>query len=210
MSAVAAAAEGQGKMAFNSCMSSIPGASRSSNPAWQLVVVRTRTVGVTGAGGVAAHRKHIMEGMRSVRNLNEDSLVEGYRQRSVRGWPTSTQATWTIIRLVIRLLYFHRRLDEAERAEQASPENGHPPVVLASTISIRHSERTRILGGGCFVPERTFCVVPPQDQPAGSMFSRHVIKKAGDEMKAHMSMFRPEKNTEYERMIDEAASLVVK
>ena len=53
---------------------------RSSNPAWrtwQIVAVRTGTVGAIAAGGVAAytHRKKILEGVKSVRNLKKEDVV---------------------------------------------------------------------------------------------------------------------------------------
>lgn len=64
--------------------------------------------------------------------------------------------------------------------------------------------------GGYFVPERTFCAVPQEDQPANLLFSRHVVKNAEDEIQAHMSMFNPLKNEEYSVMTEEAGKLVVK
>jgi len=60
-------------------------AASRSNPAWktwQLVAVRTGTVGAIAAGGVAAyvHREAIMKGMQKVKNINRDTVADGYRQ----------------------------------------------------------------------------------------------------------------------------------
>jgi hypothetical protein len=85
MTAITAAAPSTlSKMAFNRSAASLP-AARSSNPAWkswQLIAVKTGTVGAIAAGGVAAymHRKEILEGVKSMRNLNKDTVKEGYQQ----------------------------------------------------------------------------------------------------------------------------------
>jgi hypothetical protein len=63
--------------------------------------------------------------------------------------------------------------------------------------------------GGYFVPERTFCAVPSDDEPASNLFSRHVVNNAEDEIQAHMSLFRSDKNEDYQLMIDKAGKLVI-
>ncbi|GAW26121.1 hypothetical protein SAMD00023353_2101520 [Rosellinia necatrix] len=78
MTALSAAPAALGKTAFRRTATSIP-ARGSSSPAWkgwQLVAVQTGTVGAIAAGGVAAymHRQQIMSGMRSMRNLNKESV----------------------------------------------------------------------------------------------------------------------------------------
>jgi hypothetical protein len=78
MTALSAAPAALGKTAFKRTAASLPSRS-SSNPAWkawQLVAVQTGTVGAIAAGGVAAymHRQQIMDSMRSMRNLNKESV----------------------------------------------------------------------------------------------------------------------------------------
>lgn len=49
---------------------------------WQLVAVKTGTVGAIAAGGVAAYmnREAIIQGMKSMKNINKESVAESYRQ----------------------------------------------------------------------------------------------------------------------------------
>ena len=55
------------------------------------------------------------------------------------------------------------------------------------------------------MPERTFCAVPDTDHPAHRLFSRQVIAHdVGDEVEAHVGMFRPDKNAGYARMTGRA------
>ncbi len=63
--------------------------------------------------------------------------------------------------------------------------------------------------GGYFVPERTFCAIPTKDHPSASLFSRHVVEDASDEIAAHASLFKPDKNQGYQSMTREAQDLVV-
>jgi hypothetical protein len=63
--------------------------------------------------------------------------------------------------------------------------------------------------GGYFVPERTFCAVPSGQHPSASLFSRHVIEDAADEIAAHTSLFKPDGNPGYDSMTEESARLVV-
>jgi hypothetical protein len=190
---------------------------RSSNPAfatWQLVAVRTGTVGAIAAGGVAAymHRKQILEGLSSMRNLNKESVVQGY-QSSVdalgqglayinRG-NVGKSFAWlsehfTFVGALLKQNELSRRLDRMAALKgvgiadiyASMGENGY-------------------WSGGYFVPERTFCAVPAKDQPAAGLFSRQVLEDADDEIQAHMSMFKPDNNKNYEVMTSEAAKKVV-
>jgi hypothetical protein len=190
---------------------------KSSNPAfatWQLVAVRTGTVGAIAAGGVAAymHRKQIIEGLSNMRNLNKDSVVQGY-QSSVdalgqglayinRG-NVGKSFAWlsehfTFVGALLKQNELNRRL------ERMASLKGVGVADLYASMG-----ENGYWSGGYFVPERTFCAVPAKDQPAASLFSRHVIEDADDEIQAHMSMFLPDKNKNYEVMTNDAAKLVV-
>jgi len=63
--------------------------------------------------------------------------------------------------------------------------------------------------GGYFVPRRTFCAVPTEKE-AGALFVEQANPKAANEIEAHCSMFRAEKNPRYEEMVGGAKELVVK
>lgn len=198
-----------------------PGASSSagkavSNPAawktWQLVAVRTGTVGAIAAGGVAAyiHRQRILEGVQNMRNLKRQDLVEGYQQG--------------VDRLGQGLAYINRG-NVGQSFAWLSDHFTFVGVLMKQQELNKRLERLSKLGGigvhdmyasmgengywsgGYFVPERTFCAIPAEDQPAHGLFSRHVVKNSDDEIQAHMSMFRPERNEEYKTMVMKASKL---
>ncbi|KAK4668946.1 uncharacterized protein QC764_701280 [Podospora pseudoanserina] len=190
---------------------------RSSSPAWkawQLIAMRTGTVGVIAAGGVAAymHRKKIIEGMRTVRSLTKEDVIQGYQQ-SVdalgqglayvnRGNIGESFAYlsdhFTFVGSLLKQNELNRRLER-----------------LASLRGVGFSDVFASLGengkwsGGYFVPERTFCAIPAKDHPAEHLFTRHVIEGAKDEIVAHINLFKPDKNKEYEKMTNDAAQLVI-
>jgi hypothetical protein len=192
-------------------------AKRSSAPAWkawQLVAVKTGTVGAIAAGGVAAytHRKQIIEGLSSVRNLNRESVVQGYQQSVdklgqglayINRGNVGQSFAWlsdhfTFVGALLKQNELNRRL------ERMTSLNG---VAIADMYA--SMGENGYWSGGYFVPERTFCAIPAKDQPAATLFSRHVVEGADDEIQAHMSMFKPDKNKGYELMANEAAKLVV-
>lgn len=205
-------------MALKRGASSVPGSSRATNPAawktWQLVAVRTGTVGAIAAGGVAAyvHRQKIMEGVQGVRNLKKQDIVEGYQQgvdRLGQGLAYVNRGNvgqsfaylsdhFTFVGVLMKQQELNRRLERLANLQGigihdvycSMGENGY-------------------WSGGYFVPERTFCAVPADDQPASNLFSRHVVNNAEDEIQAHMSLFKPDKNEDYQLMIAKTSKLVV-
>ncbi|CAK7211002.1 hypothetical protein SCUCBS95973_000982 [Sporothrix curviconia] len=85
--------------------------------------------------------------------------------------------------------------------------------------------------GGYFVPERTFCAIPEatgdkkerktsgekegekentgeDDELVSALFERWTMQNCDDEVQAHISMFKRDKNTEYDAMAARAAQLV--
>lgn len=224
MTALSAAPASLG-MALKRGATSLPGASSVGRGAsgavagpaawktWQLVAVRTGTVGAIAAGGVAAyvHRQKIMDGFQSARNMKKEDLVEGYNQ--------------SVDRLGQGLAYVNRG-NVGQSFAWLSDHFTFVGVLMKQQELNKRLERLTALGGvgvhdmyasmgengywsgGYFVPERTFCAIPAEDQPASNLFSRHVVKKAGDEIQAHMSMFRPDKNEEYQLMIKKSSALI--
>lgn len=209
-------------MALKRGATSLPGPASSStgravsNPAawktWQLVAVRTGTVGAIAAGGVAAyiHRQKILEGMQNVRNLKRQDLVEGYQQG--------------VDRLGQGLAYINRG-NVGKSFAWLSDHFTFVGVLMKQQELNKRLERLANLGGigvhdmyasmgengywsgGYFVPERTFCAIPAEEQPAHGIFSRHVVQNCEDEIQAHMSMFRPERNEGYKTMVMNASKL---
>lgn len=221
MTALSAAPASLG-MALKRGATSLPGPSSSptrravANPAawkaWQLVAVRTGTVGAIAAGGVAAyvHRQKIFEGVQNMRSLKRQNLVEGYQQgvdrlgqglAYINRGNVGKSFAWlsdhfTFVGVLMKQQELNKRLER-----------------LASLGGIGVHDMYASMGengywsGGYFVPERTFCAVPAEDQPAHGLFSRHVVKNAEDEIQAHISMFRPERNEEYKTMVMKASKL---
>ncbi|KAL7621818.1 hypothetical protein AAE478_007318 [Parahypoxylon ruwenzoriense] len=217
MTALSAAPSAIGISAFKRKAAHLP-AAKSSSPVWrgwQLIAVRTGTVGAIAAGGVAAymHRQQILDGMRSVRNINKESVKEGYQQ----GMDSLSQG----------LAYINRG-NVGRSFEYLSAHFTFVGTLMKQQELSRRLERMAALkgigirdfytslgengmwSGGYFVPERTFCAVPAKDHQAYHIFSRQVIKKTEDEVQAHMSMFIRDKNEEYEQMTEEVSDLVIR
>ena len=190
---------------------------RSSSPVWktwQLIAVRTGTVGAIAAGGVAAymHRKEILEGMRSMRNLKKEDVVQGYQQSVdalgqglayINRGNVGESFAWlsdhfTFVGSLLKQNELNRRLERLAALKGVGIRDFYASLGENGYWS-----------GGYFVPERTFCAVPATDQPASHLFTRHVVEEASDEIVAHINLFKKEKNTNYEMMLNEAAKLVV-
>ncbi|KAI0120790.1 hypothetical protein F4776DRAFT_631844 [Hypoxylon sp. NC0597] len=217
MTALSAAPAVLGKSALKRTAMRAPAAKSSSSAwkGWQLVAVRTGTVGAIAAGGVTAymHRQQIMDGMRSMRNLNKESVKEGYQQ----SMDTLSQG----------LAYINRG-NVGRCFEYLSDHFTFVGTLMKQQELVRRLERMASLkgigihdfytslgengmwSGGYFVPERTFCAIPAKDHQAYHLFSRQVIKNVEDEVQAHTSMFIRDKNEEYEQMTEEASNLVIR
>lgn len=181
---------------------------------WQLVAVRTGTVGAIAAGGVAAyiHRQQIMEGMQKARNLKRQDLVEGYNQ--------------SVDRVGQGLAYINRG-NVGQSFAWLSDHFTFVGVLMKQQELNKRIERLAKLGGigvhdfyasmgengywsgGYFVPERTFCAIPTEEEHTNMLFTRQVVKNVEDEIQAHTGMFSPDKNDEYQLMVDKASKLVV-
>lgn len=215
MTALSAAPAGLRAMNWKRAITTIPGGSRSNPVAWkgwQLVAVRTGTVGAIAAGGVAAyvHRKKIMEGLR---NINKESMKEGYQQgldALGQGLAYINKGNvgksfeylsdhFTFVGSLMKQQELSRRLDRMGALKGVGIHDFY--------ISLGENG---MWTGGYFVPERTFCAIPNAEHDAYPLFSRQVITDAEDEIQGHMSMFKRDKNKGYDRMTEEASNLVIK
>ncbi|KAL0940530.1 uncharacterized protein CTRU02_203293 [Colletotrichum truncatum] len=189
-------------------------ASTARNPGWktwQLVAVRTGTVGAIAAGGVAAYvnREAIMNGLK---NLNKESVKEGYRQSIdalgqglayINRGNVGKSFAWlsdhfTFVGTLLKQKELNRRLERMGALKGVGIHDFY--------VSLGENGYWQ---GGYFVPERTFCAIPEESHAAYSIFSRQVLRKVDDEVQAHMSMFRPDKNEGYEKMTEKAGDLVI-
>lgn len=203
----------------SSISSSMPAASGRGGASrwqgWQLVALRTGTVGAIAAGGVAAyvHRRQIAEGWR---NLNRDSVREGVKG----GYQSSVDAVsqglayinrgnvgrsfeylaehFTFVGALLKQQELNRRLERMGALEGIGLR-----TVYASLGA------NGVWTGGYFVPERTFCAVPEPGHAAAPLFARHVVTAVDDELQAHVGMFKPACNEDYDAMTADAADTVL-
>jgi len=192
-----------------------PAAASSRNPgwkAWQLIAVKTGTVGAIAAGGVAAyvHRREIMAGLASVRHMNKQTIVDGYQSgvdalgqglAYVNRGNVGESLAWlsdhfTFVGALAKPTEMNRRLERLAALRGVGLHDYYASLGENGTWS-----------GGYFVPERTFCAVPQEGQPAAALFERWVVKESADEVQAHMSLFEPERNLEYSKMVENSSAL---
>ncbi|KAH8171671.1 alpha/beta-Hydrolase [Sarocladium implicatum] len=204
------------RSAATSAIPSAPRTSGGTSPAWttwQLVAVRTGTVGAIAAGGVAAytHREAIISGVKSVRNMNRDSIARGYRQSVdalgqglayINRGNVGKSFAWlsdhfTFVGALMKQKELNRRLERLGALKGVGLQDFYASLGENGYWS-----------GGYFVPERTFCAVPEPDHGAYGFFTRRVMLDADDEIQAHLNMFRPAKHDGYENMVDDSAQLV--
>ncbi|KAK2068120.1 hypothetical protein P8C59_002783 [Phyllachora maydis] len=192
------------------------GANQAAWKAWSLLAARTGTVGAIAAGGVAAymHRREIAAGVRRARaSMTREAVVQGYQTgvdalgqglAYVNRGSVGQSLAW----LADHVTFVGALLKQAE-LEARLRRLGALRGVGVRDVFVSLGENG-VWSGGYFVPERTFCAVPAQEQPGAALWHRWVMEGAGDELDAHVSMFKPDRNTAYERMTDEAAALVVR
>lgn len=194
--------------------SSMAATTRTASPGWKIwegIAVKSGVVGAIAAGGVAAYRNReaIISG---VKNLNKNSIKDGAEQ----GYDALGQGLAYINRdsvgqslawLSSHLKFIGalmRQKEMIQRLERLSQIEG---------VGIRNFYTS--LGengywtGGYFVPERTFSAIPAPGHKSNELFIRSVNGAVEDEVQAHMSMFKPEFNDNYDKMSDEARDLVV-
>jgi hypothetical protein len=184
---------------------------------WQTLASRTGTYGAIVAGGVAAymHRDQIRK---SLSNINRENLSKINMQslKSINYSENISQGLTYVSResigegfawMASHLKFVGALMKQAQlttRLERLSHLKGVGVVNLYTSMG-----ENGYWTGGYFVPKRTFCAVPTEKE-ARRLFQEQPNTKAKDEIQAHCSMFRPEKNSEYETMLDTARDLVLK
>ncbi|KAM0355758.1 hypothetical protein ACHAPU_000144 [Fusarium lateritium] len=180
---------------------------------WQLLAVKTGTVGAIAAGGVAAYmnREVIIQGLKGVKNINKESVAESYRQSMdalgqglayINRGNVGKSFAWlsdhvTFVGALLRQKELNRRLERIGALKGVGLHDFY--------ISLGENG---YWSGGYFVPERTFAAIPEDSHSAFPIFERCVMPKAEDEIEAHLNMFKPEKHRGYEDMTDKSADLI--
>lgn len=202
-------------MATNQVVSSSARASSPSWKRWQLLAARTGTYGAIIAGGVAAYvnRKEIAESLGKVNSaslssswskVNAENLREGLAQLPAYVSRESVGEGYAWVASHLKFVGALMRPAQLKtRLERLSHLKGVGVVNIYASLG-----ENGYWTGGYFVPKRTFCAVPRETDKGASLFREQPNVEASDEVAAHCSMFRPEKNKGYREMGEKAADLV--
>jgi hypothetical protein len=187
-----------------------PSQSGASKPAWKLwqtIAVRSGAAGAIAAGGVAAYtnREKIKK---SIASFDKGSLGRGYSSLGQGLAYINQESVGQGFAWISSHTQFVGALTKQEEMKQR--------LLRLSTIEgIGIANMYASLGengtwtGGYFVPERTFCAIPSVDEKVHRIFFRQVNTVADNEIDAHMTMFRPEKNKGYTKLSEDARDKVV-
>lgn len=191
----------------------------SQSPSWkryQLLAARTGTYGAIIAGGVAAYlnRAEIAEGFSK---LNKGTLSDSWSKVS---WENTREGISQIPAYVSResigegftwmashLKFVGALMKPAQlkmRLERLGALKGIGVANFYTSLG-----ENGYWSGGYFVPKRTFCAIPREPPEEARIFREQPNANAADEIAAHCSMFRPEKNPKYEEMAEKARDLAV-
>jgi len=187
---------------------------------WQLLAARTGTIGAIAAGGVAAYmnREAIMNSLSMINRENissinykeslsklpnikyKENLSQGlaYVSRESIGQGFAWMASH--LKFVGALM---KQTQLTTRLERLSQLKGVGLVNMYTSLG-----ENGYWSGGYFVPKRTFCAIPTEKEVA-KIFIEQANPKAEDEIHAHCSMFRPEKNERYEEMVERSRRFVL-
>jgi len=179
---------------------------------WHAIAARSGTYGAIVAGGVAAYmnRTEIAQGLSMV---NRDNIAQGWSKVNKEN---ISQGLAYVSRDSIgdgfawmgsHLKFVGALMKQAQlktRLERLSQLKGVGITNLYTSLG-----ENGYWTGGYFVPKRTFCAVPVE-KDTGSLFEEQANSKAANEIEAHCSMFRVEKNPNYEKIITRSKELVLK
>jgi hypothetical protein len=174
---------------------------------WQALASRTGTAGAIIAGGVTAymHREQIAQSLSKVNrenisnSLTKENLSQGlsYVSRESIG----EGFTW-----MASHLKFIGALMKQEQMTTRLERLAHLKGVGVTNLYTSLGENG-YWSGGYFVPKRTFCAIPIEEDKK-KLFVELPNTKVENEIEAHCSMFRPEKNSGYEGLLGKAGKLV--
>lgn len=178
---------------------------------WQALASRTGAYGAIMAGGVAAyvHREQIYNSLsnlsmpttKSISNINyKENISQGltYVSRDAIGEGFAWMASHLkFVGALMKTGQLTQRLERLEKLE------GVGVVNLYTSLG-----ENGMWNGGYFVPKRTFCAVPTAKDKDIGMWREMPNPKAVNEIEAHCSMFKKEKNEGYDTILEAARTLV--
>ncbi|KAK3302260.1 uncharacterized protein B0T15DRAFT_298876 [Chaetomium strumarium] len=148
---------------------------------WGSIAMAAGAIGAVAAGGAAAY-------------LNREQISQGL------GWVTSHLS---FVGCLARKEELRRRVAYMVRMNRELGVGfGNLYTRLGQAAGSRQVSTVKTILGS----ERTFCVVPQRDQ-AGD-WRPAVNDKATDEIGAHVSMFEPSENPDYQKLANEARDMI--
>jgi hypothetical protein len=183
---------------------------------WQFLAARTGTYGAIIAGGVAAYvnRKEIAESLSKVNKQNISESWSKVNTQNIYSGLAQVPAyvsrdsigegfTW----MASHLKFVGALMKPAQlkmRLERLGQLKGIGVANFYASLG-----ENGYWTGGYFVPKRTFCAVPKKGENGEELFREQPNADASDEIAAHCSMFRPQKNPKYAEMKEKAGDLVL-
>lgn len=191
----------------------------SQSPSWKrwyLLAARTGTYGAIIAGGLAAYvnRAEVAE---SLSKFNKESISSSWSKvnsENIREGLSRVPAyvsrdsigegfTW----MASHLKFVGALMKPAQlkmRLERLGQLKGIGVANFYTSLG-----ENGYWTGGYFFPKRTFCAIPREPPEEARIFREQPNVNASDEIAAHCSMFRPDKNPRYGEMAEKARDLVV-
>lgn len=181
---------------------------------WQLLAARTGTYGAIVAGGVAAYanRAQIAQSLSKLNKeniasswskINRENLYEGISRVPISISRNSIGEGFAWI--ASHLKFVGALMKQAQlkiRLDRLSHLKGIGVVNLYTSLG-----ENGYWAGGYFVPKRTFCAIPTGEE--FQIFREQPNTKASDEIAAHCSMFKPDKNPKYEEMAEACRDMIL-
>jgi hypothetical protein len=198
--------------------SAAPAVAPSQAPSWkrwQLLASRTGTYGAIIAGGVAAYanRAEIAQSLSKITKENiSDSWSKVNRENLYQGisrvptYVSSNSVGEGFAWMASHLKFVGALMKQAQlkmRLERLSHLKGVGIVNLYTSLG-----ENGYWTGGYFIPKRTFCAIPAGAEER-QIFREQPNTEIADEIAAHCSMFRPEKNPKYEEMAETSRDMIL-
>ncbi|KAG9243278.1 hypothetical protein BJ878DRAFT_423965 [Calycina marina] len=179
---------------------------------WHAIAARSGTYGAIVAGGVAAYmnRQQIAQGLSMVsrdnitqswQKVNKENISQGLAYVSRDSIGEGFAWMGGHLKFVGALM---KQAQLKTRLERLSQLKGVGVANLYTSLG-----ENGYWTGGYFVPKRTFSAIP-MEKDTGAMFEEQPNAKAANEIEAHCSMFRIDKNPQYEEMTMRSRDLVLK
>jgi hypothetical protein len=182
---------------------------------WQLLASRTGTYSAIIAGGVAAYtnRAEIAQSLsrfkkgsisESWSKVNSENLYEGISR--VPTYVSRNSIGEGFAWIAGHLKFVGALMKQAQlkmRLERLSRLKGIGVINIYTSLG-----ENGYWTGGYFVPKRAFCAIPTGAEES-KIFREQPNTQASDELAAHCSIFRPDKNPKYEEMAKSSRDMIL-